>query len=311
MVVLLRVMTQCMSFTTNNNNNNNHNHKTTTHFGNQTIPSVEKQAKVAQVFHQVAEKYDVMNDFMSAGVHRLWKDEMVSMIQPLYIDSHSTTMTPNTTKVEADTDGAEEDHSSVAVRILDVAGGTGDIAFRLANQLQKELPTTAQGEIIVCDINSSMLQVGQERANEKGKIGNNVRLQWVEGNAEDLPFESNSFDLYTIAFGIRNVTHVDKALSEAYRVLRKGGRFVCLEFSHIDNPILGSVYDAFSFNVIPVLGEIVANDRASYQYLVESIRKFPPQKEFKSMIESAGFQRVHYTNFTAGVAAFHSGFKLD
>eukprot|EP01027_Heterolobosea_sp_BB2_P005545 GEZU01008465.1.p1 GENE.GEZU01008465.1~~GEZU01008465.1.p1 ORF type:complete len:240 (-),score=85.82 GEZU01008465.1:154-873(-) len=239
-----------------------------------------------------------MNDFMSAGIHRLWKDEFVRMLAP-----------------------------QRGANFLDVAGGTGDISFRIIEALRskpfpkyraagpgaavEQMPTSS---VTICDINPNMLEVGKQRAAERnyhvlGTQGINVN--WLEGNAEDLnTIESDSMDAYTIAFGIRNVTHIDKALAEAYRVLKKGGRFMCLEFSQVHNPLLSYVYDTYSFNVIPLLGQLVANDRQSYQYLVESIRKFPNQETFKRMIEDAGFKYVSYTNMTFGVVAIHSGFKV-
>ena len=235
---------------------------------------------------------------MSAGLHRLWKDEFIRMAEPL-----------------GATGGKEQ------IVLLDVAGGTGDIAFRLADSLRRGVrrPNALRPKIIVCDINTSMLGVGEERAKKLGYSSStttkgptdDAELVWLQGDAEvlkDIP--DNSVDLYTIAFGIRNVTHVDKALQQAYRVLKPGGRFMCLEFSQVVVPGLAQIYDLYSFNVIPALGQIVANDRNSYQYLVESIRKFPDQNTFASMLEDAGFQQVRYTNFTFGVCAVHTGFKL-
>ncbi|OQR91747.1 ubiquinone/menaquinone biosynthesis methyltransferase ubiE [Achlya hypogyna] len=269
----------------------------TTHFGFQQVNEQDKKPMVAGVFHSVADSYDMMNDAMSGGMHRLWKDEFINMLGPL---PHKT---------------------GEPLRILDVAGGTGDIAFRMAERLTKGgLPRTMSEEeaasgrtdIVVCDINDSMLRVGEERATARGigLPGARPSFAWVQGDAEQLQFESDSFDVYTIAFGIRNVTHVDKALAEAHRVLRKGGRFMCLEFSQVRNPLLRAVYDQYSFNLIPAMGELLAKDRASYQYLVESIRQFPVQEDFKGMIENAGFSKVSYTNFMDGVVAVHSGFKL-
>ncbi|KAF1317625.1 Ubiquinone/menaquinone biosynthesis methyltransferase ubie, partial [Globisporangium splendens] len=232
----------------------------TTHFGFQQVREEEKKPMVASVFHKVAERYDIMNDFMSGGLHRVWKDSFIDLMHPVG-----------------------------PLRVLDVAGGTGDIAFRIAQRLST--PKNAYGEgssITICDINSSMLEVGRERA-AKLLPEQNHMFQWVQGDAEQLQFESNSFDVYTIAFGIRNVTHVDKALAEAYRVLKPGGRFMCLEFSQVPNPLIRTVYDA---------------------YLVESIRQFPPQEKFKSMMEDVGFKRTSYTNYTHGVVAVHSGFKF-
>lgn len=200
------------------------------------------------------------------------------------------------------------------VTLLDVAGGTGDIAFRLRDAIaSSHVRVTKPPRIVVCDINPRMLAVGQERAVSRGyaeSAGSAPQLSWVEGNAESLPFPDASMDLYTIAFGIRNVTHVDAALREAYRVLKPGGRFMCLEFSKVNNPLLRAAYDAYSFNVIPALGQAVANDRAAYQYLVESIRRFPDQTSFAGMIEDAGFRHVAYRDFTFGVCAVHSGFKV-
>ncbi|KAF0700213.1 Aste57867_9267 [Aphanomyces stellatus] len=263
----------------------------TTHFGFQEVNEHDKKPMVAGVFHSVADSYDVMNDAMSAGMHRLWKDEFVNMLGPL----------PH--------------RDGEPLRILDVAGGTGDIAFRMADRLKRAgIPDTAtddgRTDIVVCDINGSMLRVGEERATARGigLPGTRPSFAWVEGDAEQLQFDSDSFDVYTIAFGIRNVTH--KALAEAHRVLRKGGRFMCLEFSQVQNPLLRAVYDQYSFNVIPGMGELLAKDRASYQYLVESIRQFPPQEKFKSMLQDAGFAKVSYTNFMDGLVAVHSGFKL-
>ncbi|KAJ0411158.1 hypothetical protein ATCC90586_005015 [Pythium insidiosum] len=249
----------------------------TTHFGFQQVKEEDKKPMVASVFHRVAERYDVMNDFMSGGMHRVWKDAFIDTLHPVG-----------------------------PLDVLDVAGGTGDIAFRMGRRLRDSGST-----ITICDINSSMLQVGRERAARMFPDAAEL-FRWEQGDAEQLQFADNSFDVYTIAFGIRNVTHVDRALREAYRVLRPGGRFLCLEFSHVPNPLLRAAYDAvgYSFNVIPALGEKVASDRDSYQYLVESIRQFPAQEPFKQMIEDAGFQRVTYTNYTHGVVAAHSGFKL-
>ncbi|TMW67395.1 hypothetical protein Poli38472_011015 [Pythium oligandrum] len=208
----------------------------TTHFGFQQVKEEDKKPMVASVFHRVAEQYDVMNDFMSGGMHRLWKDSFIDKLHPVG-----------------------------PLQVLDVAGGTGDISFRIAKRLMS--PANRHGEgssITVCDINSSMLQVGKERAARLMPEATDL-FKWEQGDAEQLQFADNSFDVYTIAFGIRNVTHVDKALAEAYRVLKPGGRFLCLEFSHVPNPLIRTFYDAYSFNVIPLLGEKVASDRDSYQ----------------------------------------------
>ncbi len=243
----------------------------TTHFGFQDVPEAEKAGMVHGVFSRVASKYDVMNDLMSGGVHRLWKDAMMDWLAP-----------------------------RSGQRLLDVAGGTGDVAFRF---LKRAEGTTA----VVCDMTEPMLIEGRKRA-EAEKMAE--RLDWVVGDAMALPFPDASFDVYTISFGIRNVTRIADALSEAYRVLKPGGRLMVLEFSHIPNDLLQKAYDLYSFNVIPVMGQVVAGDRDSYQYLVESIRKFPDQETFASMIRAAGFGQVKYRNLTMGVAALHSGWKL-
>jgi demethylmenaquinone methyltransferase/2-methoxy-6-polyprenyl-1,4-benzoquinol methylase len=245
----------------------------TTHFGFETVPLADKQAKVDDVFHSVARRYDVMNDLMSVGLHRIWKSNLISMLRP-----------PKTR----------------AFRHLDVAGGTGDVAFRV-----KEAggPLT---QVTVADINAGMLEVGRERALKRGHDD----IAFIEANAEDLPFADAAFDGYTIAFGIRNVPRIDKALREAHRVLAPGGRFLCLEFSQVDVPGLDAIYDAYSFKVIPALGDLVAKDRDSYQYLVESIRKFPPPGAFARMIEEAGFRRVTHRPLTGGIVAIHSGWKI-
>eukprot|EP00742_Colponemidia_sp_Colp-10_P006781 GILJ01007268.1.p1 GENE.GILJ01007268.1~~GILJ01007268.1.p1 ORF type:complete len:288 (+),score=32.15 GILJ01007268.1:31-894(+) len=273
----------------------------TTHFGFQTVPEHLKKSLVGDVFHRVASRYDLMNDLMSGGVHRLWKDELIRTIGPIR----------SLRQKNAET-GEEE---SRPLRLLDVAGGTGDITFRFLNAAKQSLPFGAPksqlaASVVVCDINPSMLSVGRDRAVAQGYAPDNEEISFVEGDAEKLPFPDNSFDLYTIAFGIRNVTRVPVALKEAHRVLRKGGRFLCLEFSQVTNPVLRQAYDAYSFSVIPALGDLVAGDKQSYQYLVESIRNFPPQDEFAAWIETAGFSMVRYSNLTFGTVAIHSGFKL-
>ena len=245
--------------------------QSTTHFGFQTVPEGEKAGKVHGVFTSVASKYDVMNDVMSGGIHRLWKDAMMDWLAPR--------------------DGQ---------RLLDVAGGTGDIAFRFLNR-------APGASAVVLDMTESMLVEGRKRA-EAEALGD--KLDWIVGDAMALPFETNSFDVYTISFGIRNVTRIEEALAEAYRVLRPGGRLMVLEFSQLPNPGLQWAYDRYSFNVIPVMGQVITGDRDSYQYLVESIRKFPDQDNFAAMIRSAGFDQVKYRNLTMGVAALHSGWKL-
>lgn len=243
----------------------------TTHFGFQTVDEDEKAGMVHGVFTRVANRYDVMNDLMSGGVHRLWKDAMMDWLAPRSNQ-----------------------------RLLDVAGGTGDIAFRF-------LRRAPGAEAVVLDMTESMLVEGRKRA-EAEKLAHS--LDWIVGDAMALPFDDNSFDVYTISFGIRNVTRIPDALAEAYRVLRPGGRLVVLEFSQLPNPAMQWAYDRYSFNVIPVMGQVVARDRDSYQYLVESIRKFPDQDSFAGMIRTAGFEQVKYRNLTMGVAALHSGWKL-
>jgi demethylmenaquinone methyltransferase/2-methoxy-6-polyprenyl-1,4-benzoquinol methylase len=245
-----------------------------TSFGFKSVGSGEKQGMVDAVFHQVARRYDIMNDVMSAGLHRVWKDAMVTALNP---PRHP------------------------GFKVLDVAGGTGDIAFRIVDASHRQAHAT------VLDINGSMLGVGQERA-EKRNLSENV--DFVEANAEELPFGDAEFDAYTIAFGIRNVPDIARALKEAHRVLKRGGRLLVLEFSEVQMPILDKVYDAWSFNGIPALGKAIAGDGEPYRYLVESIRKFPRQGEFARMIEQAGFDRVKWTDYSGGIAALHSGWKL-
>lgn len=243
----------------------------TTHFGFQDVPASEKAGMVHGVFSRVASKYDVMNDLMSVGIHRIWKDAMMDWLAP-----------------------------RPGQRLLDVAGGTGDVAFRF-------LKRAPGASAVVCDMTEPMLIEGRKRAEAESMAQS---LDWVVGDAMALPFPDNSFDVYTISFGIRNVTRIPDALRDAYRVLRPGGRLMVLEFSQIPNDLLQKAYDLYSFNVIPAMGQIVAGDRASYQYLVESIRKFPDQETFAQMIREAGFGQVKYRNLSLGIAALHSGWKL-
>ncbi|XP_045771042.1 2-methoxy-6-polyprenyl-1,4-benzoquinol methylase, mitochondrial [Maniola jurtina] len=258
--------------------------KRKTHFGFETVNEDEKTKKVHQVFETVASKYDLMNDVMSFGVHRLWKDIFMLRLAP----------TPGT-------------------KLLDMAGGTGDITFRYLNYLKNQgLPATdKRSSVTVCDINQHMLDVGKARAEKQGFTKDtSVDIEWLCADAENLPLPDDSYSAYTIAFGIRNCTHVDKVLEEAYRVLQPGGRFLCLEFSQLPNNTMQWVYDQYSFQMIPVLGQLIAGQWKPYQYLVESIRQFPHQEKFKSMIEEAGFRQVTYENLTFGVCAIHSGFKI-
>ena len=243
----------------------------TTHFGFEDIPEEEKAERVHGVFSSVASRYDLMNDLMSGGIHRVWKDAMMDWLAP-----------------------------RPGQRLLDVAGGTGDIAFRF-------LRRAPGSSAVVLDMTEDMLIEGQRRAEAESLA---EALEWVVGDAMALPFEANSFDVYTISFGIRNVTRIEDALSEAYRVLRPGGRLMVLEFSQLPNSGLQRLYDLYSFNVIPRMGGAITGDRDSYQYLVESIRRFPDQDTFAAMIGAAGFDRVSYRNLTFGVAALHSAWKI-
>jgi demethylmenaquinone methyltransferase/2-methoxy-6-polyprenyl-1,4-benzoquinol methylase len=241
-------------------------------FGEEAVTPEQKTRKVIGVFDSVAKKYDLMNDLMSGGLHRLWKDHLIRKIRP-----------------------------RPGLHYLDVAGGTGDIAFRIRKKAGPEC------KITLCDLNAEMLSVGRDRAIDLGYAND---FDWITGNAESLPLPDESADVYTIAFGLRNVTHIDTALAEAFRVLRPGGRFFCLEFSHVNEPFLKKIYDAYSFGVIPKIGEIVAKDRGSYQYLVESIRKFPKQKDLLKRMQSAGFGQCRCENLTFGVVALHTGTKI-
>jgi len=285
-----------------------------THFGFESVSVEEKEGRVKRVFENVADNYDVMNDFMSAGLHRLWKDELLDMtgVRPMAKAVRRRASTSYASDAASTSYGTGEE--APVLSILDVAGGTGDVAFRFVDAAgcRERAKSSGRDEVsvTVCDINPEMLRVGESRARARygpGVMDDTRALKFVEGNAQSLPFEDGSFDLYTIAFGLRNVTDVDMALRDALRVLKPGGRFMCLEFSHVTNAPLAQMYDAYSFNVIPKLGEVVANDRESYQYLVESIRKFCTQDELASRIESAGFEGVKYTNMTGGVVAIHEG----
>ena len=246
----------------------------TTHFGFRDVSAGEKAGLVGDVFRRVARRYDLMNDLMSLGVHRLWKAALLDRLAP-----------------------------RAGERVLDLAGGTGDIAFAIHRA------TSGAARILVCDINEAMLGRGLDRAAERGLLPG-AGLSWLAGDAEALPVADASVDAVTIAFGLRNVTHVDRALAEARRVLVPGGRFFCLEFSRVVLPGLDKVYDAWSFGALPRLGALVARDRAAYEYLVESIRRFPPQQELLAMMEAAGLARCRVQNLSGGIAAIHSGWRL-
>jgi demethylmenaquinone methyltransferase/2-methoxy-6-polyprenyl-1,4-benzoquinol methylase len=248
--------------------------KETTHFGFKDVPRDEKAGLVKGVFDQVASRYDLMNDLMSLGMHRAWKKSMIHLVE-----------------------------MRAGMQILDVAGGTGDIGFALLEQIHRK---QLRGEVTICDINAAMLSEGRDRAVNRNILAD---VEWVCGNAESLPFENNRFDAYTIAFGIRNVTDIPAALKEAYRVMKPGGKFYCLEFSRVTSQTLAHLYHSYSFHVIPRVGKMVVGDGAPYQYLVESIQKFPDQKTFAAMIRDAGFSQVRFENMTGGVVALHTGYK--
>jgi demethylmenaquinone methyltransferase / 2-methoxy-6-polyprenyl-1,4-benzoquinol methylase len=246
----------------------------TTHFGARQVPLEDKQGLVDDVFHSVAPRYDLMNDLMSLGLHRAWKDALVTAVNP---------------------------PKNLPFALLDIAGGTGDVAFRVVAAGGAETRAT------VCDINADMLACGRERAAVNSLAS---RVTFTEGNAEALPFADRSFDAATIAFGIRNVPRIEQALAEAYRVLKLGGKFLCLEFSAVDVPGLDRLYDFYSFNVIPALGRVVAGDAESYRYMVESIRRFPNPQNFAAMLRAAGFARVSFQPMSGGIVTLHSGWRL-
>ena len=243
----------------------------TTHFGFQTVPEVDKAGKVQEVFSSVASKYDLMNDVMSLGIHRIWKEAMMDWLAP-----------------------------KPGQKLLDVAGGTGDISLKF-------LSRAGMGHATVLDLTEDMLAAGKARPTSRQIKGS---IDWVVGDALALPFPNNFFDVYTISFGIRNVTHPYKALTEAYRVLRPGGRLMVLEFNKIPIPLAQKLYDLYSFNIIPNMGKIITGDRESYQYLVESIRKFPDQETFLNLLKKANFENTSFRNLSLGIAAIHSGWKI-
>jgi len=249
----------------------------TTHFGFEDVPIEQKQNRVRGVFDSVASQYDIMNDVMSGGLHRLWKNHFVSQL-PMREGAH----------------------------LLDLAGGTGDISFRY---LKRAHENGMKVKATISDINGSMLAEGQKRALNQN-MSSYGEIEWLQANAEKLPLPDNSVDAVTIAFGIRNVTHIDRALKEFYRVLKVGSPFYCLEFSPVNKPVLKEIYDAYSFNLIPQFGKMITGDKDSYQYLVESIRKFPTAENFEGMIGEAGFSRTGFDRLTAGVVAIHKGWKI-
>jgi len=251
--------------------------KATTSFGYRDVPEEKRQDLVNDVFSSVANRYDVMNDAMSGGLHRLWKNHLINRLRP-----------------------------KPGLALLDVAGGTGDIAFRFLEALGND-PAPKVPKVTVCDINPEMLDVGRGRAMDRGFWKD---IEWVEGNAEKLPFEDNRFDAVTIAFGIRNVTHIEKAVAEAHRVLKPGGKYLVLEFSSTTVPMIRDIYDWYSFNVIPKMGKAITDDEASYQYLVESIRKFPAPKVFEGYLKKAGFKRVFKDQLAGGVVTLYGGWKV-
>jgi demethylmenaquinone methyltransferase / 2-methoxy-6-polyprenyl-1,4-benzoquinol methylase len=255
-----------------------------THFGFREVPLERKQGLVDDVFHSVARRYDLMNDLMSGGLHRAWKDALVTAVNPPRRRPARETAT-----------------NAPPFALLDLAGGTGDIAFRVIEAGSSGTRAT------VVDINADMLAVGRARAAERGL---DDAIAFVEGNAEALPFADRSYDAVTVAFGIRNVPRIEAALAEAYRVLRIGGRFLCLEFSTVDVPGLDALYEFYSFNVIPALGRAVAGDAEAYRYLVESIRRFPRPDTFADMIRAAGFARVSFQRMSGSIVALHSGWRL-
>jgi demethylmenaquinone methyltransferase / 2-methoxy-6-polyprenyl-1,4-benzoquinol methylase len=242
----------------------------TTHFGFSTVNAIDKATMVKGVFDNVASQYDLMNDLMSLGIHRLWKSAFIDFLDP---------------------------HPQM--KLIDVGGGTGDIAFKFLN--------SGGGHVTVCDINQEMLNIGEDRAINKGLI---TGIDWINGDAEKLPMLGNTFDAYTTAFCIRNVTNIESALSEAHRVLKPGGHFLCLEFSQVVIPILKKIYDSYSLNVLPLLGKIVAGDEDSYRYLVESIRRFPDQGKLTTMITDAGLKQAKYQNLSGGIATIHSAWRI-
>jgi len=271
-VILVYSETMMSAHDQNHPINNDNSEEATTHFGFQTVEKNEKESKVASVFHSVAQQYDVMNDLMSFGIHRLWK------------------------RFTIDASGVRPGN-----KVLDLAGGTGDLTAKFSQLVGRE------GKVILADINSSMLNVGRDKLRDRGLVQN---IEYVQANAQYLPFEDNTFDVITIAFGLRNVTDKDMALRSMYRVLKPGGRLLVLEFSKPEHELVNKAYDFYSFNILPKMGELVAKDGDSYQYLAESIRMHPDQETLKNMMDVAGFEQTSYKNLTGGVVALHKGYKF-
>jgi demethylmenaquinone methyltransferase/2-methoxy-6-polyprenyl-1,4-benzoquinol methylase len=271
-ITLVNSETMMSAHDQNHQVNNDNSDENTTHFGFQTVEKNEKESKVASVFHSVAQQYDVMNDLMSFGIHRLWK------------------------RFTIDASGVRPGN-----KVLDLAGGTGDLTAKFSQLVGRE------GKVILADINSSMLNVGRDKLRDRGLVQN---IEYVQANAQYLPFEDNTFDIITIAFGLRNVTDKDMALRSMYRVLKPGGRLLVLEFSKPEHELVNKAYDFYSFNILPKMGELVAKDGESYQYLAESIRMHPDQETLKSMMDAAGFEQTSFKNLTGGVVALHKGYKF-
>ena len=271
-VILVYSETMMSAHDQNHPVNNDNSEEDTTHFGFQTAEKNEKESKVASVFHSVAQQYDVMNDLMSFGIHRLWK------------------------RFTIDASGVRPGN-----KVLDLAGGTGDLTAKFSQLVGRE------GKVILADINSSMLNVGRDKLRDRGLVQN---IEYVQANAQYLPFEDNTFDVITIAFGLRNVTDKDMALRSMYRVLKPGGRLLVLEFSKPEHELVNKAYDFYSFNILPKMGELVAKDGDSYQYLAESIRMHPDQETLKTMMDTAGFEQTSFKNLTGGVVALHKGYKF-
>lgn len=271
-------------------------------FGFKKVNREEKSNLVKGIFSGVAKKYDLMNDLMSVGVHRIWKDKMMEEIDFLSVERSR-----NHEKSTNNNSYHDFNCTQPTIKVIDLAGGTGDIAFRIANKARSLNGSDPFIKIDVVDINQEMLDVGKKRAIDLNLFSD---LTFTCADGENLAFLDNSFDFFTISFGIRNFTDINAGLKEAFRVLKPGGKFICLEFSKVNDYFLQKIYDAYSFKIIPKIGEVILKDRDSYQYLVESIRKFPDQEKFKKMIETVGFKNVSYKNLSFGAAAIHVGYKI-